>query len=107
MLEAVIAGGEGVQVALYAHSPHLFPAFDRIHRSPAVRIAVDENHRGCLEVEGEFRYEYVSILVASVSVVIVNPVSQGVGWIYAHSPLHVARHFPIELIYRPIGPVQR
>ena len=56
MLEAVIAGGEGVQVALYAHSPHLFPAFDSVHRSPSVSIAVDENHRGCREVEGEFRY---------------------------------------------------
>jgi len=44
-LEAVVAFGEGMQVGLEPHPAELFPAFHRIHRSPAVPIAVNKQHR--------------------------------------------------------------
>ena len=56
-LEAVAAQREGVELALDAHRAHLFPGLDGIHRGVGVGVAVDEEHRGGVEVEGELRRE--------------------------------------------------
>lgn len=50
-LEAVGTANQRVKISLDAHPAELLPAFDRVHRRPAVCIAVDEEDRACGEVE--------------------------------------------------------
>ena len=50
-LKAVGTTNQRVEITLDAHPTELLPAFDRVHRRPAVCIAVDEEDRACGEVE--------------------------------------------------------
>ena len=90
VLEAVVAGGKGVEVGLYAHLHHLFPCLHRIHGSPSVGVAVDEHHGGGVQVEGEFGGQHGVVLVSAAAVGAVKSVCKRIGGIDAHAPLHFA-----------------
>ena len=101
VLEAMVAQGEGMKLALNAHSAHLLPTFDRIHRSPTVRIAVDEQHWGRIQVKGELRCQHVRVLVSSMNIELIEAVAEGISGINPYSPLNIARNFPVDIVNWP------
>ncbi len=87
----MFAGGQGVKFALDAHRTHLLPDFDGIHRRIAVGVAVKEQHRRRIRIEGKLWHEQSRVVVAARLVVAVGAVGQGIGRIDADAPLHLAR----------------
>ena len=57
--------GKGMELTLYAHGTHLFPAFHGAHGGISVSITVEEKCGSRFEIKGEFRVDDIAIFVAS------------------------------------------
>ena len=89
-LEAVAAQREGVELALDAHRAHLFPGLDGVHRGVGVGVAVQEEHRGGVEVEAELRRVDGRVVISPGGIAPLHAVRQDVGGIDADAPLDLA-----------------
>ena len=86
----MVTQGEGVKLALDTHSTHLLPSLNRVHSRPAICIAVDEEHRCCVEVEVELWHKHCAVGIAACCVVCVSTIGEGVCRIDTNTPLHIA-----------------
>ncbi len=100
-LEAVRTERQRVEFALYAHSAHLFPNSDRIHRGPEVGVSVYHQHWRRIKIEGEFGSEVQAVVVAAGGVVLIEAVAEHVRGVYSDAPLHLAGDF-VYVVYRLI-----
>ena len=92
-LEAMSSPGQRMEIGLDTHLAKLFPAFHRIHRRVSIRIAVNEKHRACRQIEGEFGNDTGVVWVTTFRVGTIGPVCKGVGRVYRDGPLHFAGKF--------------
>ena len=92
-LEAMSSLGQRMEIGLDTHLAKLFPAFHRIHRRVSIRIAVNEKHRACRQIEGEFGNDTGVVWVTTFRVGTIGPVCQSIGWVDRHSPLHFTGKF--------------
>ena len=102
VLETVLTPGQGVELTLYAHAPHLLPHLHRVHGCPSVGITMDEEHRGRMQVKAEFGHQHSAVFIASLAVGCIGSVRERIGRIDAQSPLHVAGQL-VYVVNRPVG----
>ena len=96
-----------MQIALNPHAAQLLPALDRIHRRPAVGIAVDEAHRRSVEIERELRHRHRRVAVAAGPVRNVGAVGERIRRIDRARPLHLAGHLVDIVDVVPVGAAAR